>query len=131
MKEIAEQVDSAPGSASAASPEFDRANQIQACVRSGTDCLVVAGECIVVGNCKSIELQRDGVIDQLSLSITSIRLIGVRVQIDQSSSFLSRKAFPITETELRVMAALAMIGLKRMPKKGYSAPAAIGTPIVL
>ena len=131
MKEIAEQVDSAPGGASATSAEFDCANQIQAGVRSGTDCPVVAGECVMVRYRKSLELQRDGVIDQLSRSVTSIRLVGVCMQIDQSSSFLSRRAFAITETELRVMAALAIIGLRRMPKKGYRTPAAMGTPMVL
>jgi hypothetical protein len=34
---------------------------------------------------------------------------------------------PTTERELRVMAALAQIGLIRRPKKGYSTPAATGT----
>jgi hypothetical protein len=42
-----------------------------------------------------------------------------------------RSAFPITETELKVIAALAIIGLRRIPKYGYKTPAAIGTPIVL
>ena len=43
----------------------------------------------------------------------------------------SRSAFPITDTELNVIAALAIIGLSRRPKKGYSTPAAIGTPTTL
>lgn len=34
----------------------------------------------------------------------------------------------ITETGLTLIVAAAMIGLSRMPKKGYSTPAAIGTP---
>ncbi len=42
-----------------------------------------------------------------------------------------RNAFPITETELRLMAAAAMMGLKRMPKAGYSTPAATGIPTTL
>lgn len=37
---------------------------------------------------------------------------------NQSSSFRSRSAFAITETELRLMAAPAMIGLSRMPNHG-------------
>jgi len=37
----------------------------------------------------------------------------------------------ITETELNVMAALAMIGLRRIQKNGYKAPAAMGTPNTL
>src|SRR5579863_4503150 len=39
-----------------------------------------------------------------------------------------RRALPITDTELRDMAAAAMAGLKRMPVNGYRTPAAIGTP---
>ena len=35
---------------------------------------------------------------------------------------------PITETELKLIAALAIIGLSRIPSHGYSTPAAIGTP---
>ena len=43
----------------------------------------------------------------------------------------SRKALAMTESELKVIAALAQIGLMRRPTNGYSAPAAIGTPTVL
>jgi hypothetical protein len=42
-----------------------------------------------------------------------------------------RRALAITETELKVIAALAIIGLNRSPKNGYKAPAAIGTPSTL
>ena len=35
-----------------------------------------------------------------------------------SRSRRSRKAFPITDTELRLIAPAAMIGLKSTPKKG-------------
>jgi hypothetical protein len=38
---------------------------------------------------------------------------------------------PITETELKLIAAAAIIGLSRMPKKGYRAPAARGIPRAL
>ncbi len=34
----------------------------------------------------------------------------------------------MTETELKVMAALAIMGLRSRPKKGYRTPAAMGTP---
>ena len=44
---------------------------------------------------------------------------------------LSRSAFPITDTELKLIAALAMMGLRSSLKTGYSAPAAIGTPMAL
>jgi len=50
---------------------------------------------------------------------------------DQSASFRSRKALLMTDTELKVMAALAIIGLSRIPSTGYSAPAARGIPSAL
>jgi len=37
-------------------------------------------------------------------------------------------AFPITETELKLIAAAAIIGLSKSPNTGYRIPAAIGTP---
>ena len=43
----------------------------------------------------------------------------------------SRKEFKITETELRLIAALASIGSRVSPNGTYSAPAAIGTPSAL
>jgi hypothetical protein len=46
-------------------------------------------------------------------------------------AFRSRSAFPMTDTELNVMAALAIIGLSSNPKVGYSTPAATGTPRTL
>ena len=33
-------------------------------------------------------------------------------------TFLNRSAFPITDTELKLIAALAIMGLKSKPKKG-------------
>ena len=50
---------------------------------------------------------------------------------DYSDNVRNRKAFPITDTELNVIAAAASIGLSKMPKTGYSTPAAIGTPRAL
>ena len=44
---------------------------------------------------------------------------------------LNRNALPMTDTELNVMAALAIIGLSNNPKNGYNTPAAIGTPMTL
>lgn len=41
---------------------------------------------------------------------------------------LSLNALLTTETELKLMAAAAIIGLSRMPKAGYRIPAATGTP---
>ncbi len=48
-----------------------------------------------------------------------------------NASFLSLSALPITETELKLMAAAAIIGLSNSPKIGYRTPAAIGTPRLL
>lgn len=41
---------------------------------------------------------------------------------------LSLNALLTTETELKLIAAAAIIGLSRMPKAGYRIPAATGTP---
>jgi hypothetical protein len=45
--------------------------------------------------------------------------------------FRRRRALPITETELRLIAAAASMGLSSRSKKGYSTPAATGTPRAL
>ena len=44
---------------------------------------------------------------------------------------LSRKALLTTVTLLNAIAAEAMMGDSKTPKKGYSTPAATGTPSVL
>lgn len=43
-------------------------------------------------------------------------------------TFFSRKEFSTTKIELKAIAAAAMIGESRIPKNGYSTPAAIGMP---
>lgn len=43
----------------------------------------------------------------------------------------SRKALEMTETELKLMATPAIIGLSSTPKNGYSKPAATGMPRAL
>ncbi len=43
----------------------------------------------------------------------------------------SRNAFATTDTELRLIASAAIIGLSSRPVNGYSTPAAIGTPSAL
>ena len=43
----------------------------------------------------------------------------------------NRSAFAITETELKLIAAAAIIGLSNQPKTGYKMPAASGTPRAL
>lgn len=52
-------------------------------------------------------------------------------QSPQSAMRRSRREFEITETELKLMAAAARIGLSSRPKNGYSTPAAMGTPNAL
>lgn len=44
---------------------------------------------------------------------------------------LNRKALPTTDTEDRLIASAAIIGLSSQPNTGYSRPAAIGTPSAL
>ena len=43
----------------------------------------------------------------------------------------SRSAFPITDTDERLIASAAMMGESSMPDRGYSTPAATGTPAAL
>ena len=47
---------------------------------------------------------------------------------DQTRACRSRSALPMTDTELTLIAAAAIIGLSSNPNSGYSTPAAIGTP---
>lgn len=46
-------------------------------------------------------------------------------------TFRNRSALLITETELKVIATAAIIGLNSNPKAGYRTPAATGTPNAL
>jgi hypothetical protein len=46
----------------------------------------------------------------------------------QRRTLLNLSAFAITDTELKVIAALAIMGLRSRPENGYRIPAAIGTP---
>ena len=49
----------------------------------------------------------------------------------QISAVRNRSALPITDTELKLMAAAAIMGESRIPNTGYSTPAAMGTPAEL
>ena len=62
-------------------------------------------------------------------------LVGVRHR-DQladpsNGERISRNALATTDTELRLIASAAIIGLSSRPKAGYSTPAATGTPMAL
>lgn len=72
----------------------------------------------------------------LSESYTSVRRLrdgfGISSsRLHLSGITLSRRALAMTETELRLIAAAASIGLSSSPKFGYRTPAAIGTPTTL
>lgn len=56
---------------------------------------------------------------------------GVGGVLIYSRILFNRSALPITDTELKLMAAAAIIGESSMPKKGYNTPAATGTPNTL
>ena len=49
----------------------------------------------------------------------------------QSDSRRNLSAFPITDTELKLIAAAAIMGFSKSPRNGFSTPAAIGTPKTL
>ncbi len=55
----------------------------------------------------------------------------VQTDASQMAALRNLKALPITETELRLIAAAATIGLKRISRNGYNRPAAMGTPAEL
>ena len=58
---------------------------------------------------------------------------GLRLHLRRGASYEEETAIEglITETELKLMAAAAIIGDNSIPKNGYNTPAAIGTPAVL
>lgn len=64
----------------------------------------------------------------ISFECDSLRFTSrLSIRCGHNDTRRSRSAFPTTERELRLMAALAQMGVIRMPKKGYSRPAATGT----
>lgn len=54
-----------------------------------------------------------------------------QLPVIHSFTLRSLNALAITETELKLMAAAAIIGFKSSPKDGKSTPAASGTPAAL
>ena len=66
--------------------------------------------------------------DALTLTTTHRYNFFIIYNYAYSANFLNRNAFPITVTELRLMAAAAIMGLSNSPKNGYRIPAARGTP---
>jgi hypothetical protein len=61
------------------------------------------------------------------------RTPNLRCPIDRpyNRTLLNRRAFAITDTELKLIAAAATIGLNSHPSSGYTTPAASGTPAAL
>lgn len=60
-----------------------------------------------------------------------VNIAGAGSNLTHNCTVRSRKALPITDTELKLMAALAIIGLRSNPNTGNRTPAAMGTPIML
>jgi hypothetical protein len=60
-----------------------------------------------------------------------IRRIRENPWLSYNLRLLNRKALAMTETELNVIAALAIIGLSNNPVTGYKTPAATGIPMTL
>ena len=58
-------------------------------------------------------------------------IAGAGSNLTHNCTVRSRKALPITDTELKLMAALAIIGLNSNPNTGNRTPAAMGTPRML
>ena len=62
---------------------------------------------------------------------TDLTAVPVRDRQSVHYAARSRSAFPTTDTELNDIASAAIRGDSRIPKNGYSTPAAIGTPNAL
>ena len=100
--------------------------------------LVTCGIRRTRGACSLAPLGRDGSAchddgeregqDAASHSPPSIR---ERHDANHSDTRLSRSAFAMTDTELKLIAAAAIIGDSSSSKNGYATPAAIGTPAEL
>ncbi len=58
---------------------------------------------------------------------TCADLLDQAIPLAQSFEVLSLSEFPMTDTELKLIAAAAIIGLSKSPKNGYRTPAAKGT----
>lgn len=54
--------------------------------------------------------------------------IGRKRTFNYKFVFLNRNELAITDTELKLIAAAAMMGDNNKPNQGYSTPAATGTP---
>lgn len=79
-------------------------------------------------------LERDYIRDLVSLSrcrLSTACTPPAYAGGSDSFTFLNLNAFVITDTELNVIARLAIIGESKIPKMGKSTPAAIGTPMML
>ncbi len=74
---------------------------------------------------KTVRLVRLGAEDEANT------VIGSSADWYHSFTRLNLNAFVITDTELKLIAAAAMIGDSNKPKNGYSTPAATGTPSML
>jgi hypothetical protein len=80
--------------------------------------------------CSSISFERMKFASCASSTVLGILRLYLLTDFADSYSFsrLSLSALLITDTELKLIAAAAKIGLNRIPNFGYRIPAAIGTP---
>lgn len=60
-------------------------------------------------------------------SVLEVKL-KLETELFYSRAFRNRSELEITDTELKLIAAAARMGLSKIPNTGYSTPAAIGTP---
>ena len=67
----------------------------------------------------------------IDCDLEDINTEGEIIQEKTSQARLKRRELVTTETDDSAIAAAAITGFKRMPKNGYSAPAAIGIPTAL
>ena len=96
-----------------------------------TPTLVAGGKAGDDPNAGRSDPEGDGKVDHGRMKVRRVGEAREQLVHVQTSDLRSRRAFPMTETELRLIAAAANIGDSNMPKNGYRTPAAIGTPAVL
>ncbi len=86
---------------------------------------------IGAGDCDRISAEAEKRCGQNGREDSALLLSAARAAHPQIRAARRRSALPITDTELKLMAAAAMMGLNSSPNAGYSTPAATGIPMTL
>jgi hypothetical protein len=86
---------------------------------------------MIPGNCRPLPADAISALTPWRTTKAAGGLIAALYENHSSAVLRGRSAFPITETELKLMAAAAIIRLSKTPNTGYSTPAAIGKPNAL